>query len=134
MSNRLPTCENCLIRNILLSDQIKNGIVHHRVFKDKDQDGLSLYSTRSEIIGLDDLNDYISAVSANTPVRVGVAVFLDESAREAGLQTRPSPHSLNKYGRLHVVGPIPDDMTEELRRDLAYLANQSGWSRAPESK
>ena len=95
---------------------------------------MSLYTTRNEIIGLDDLNDYIAVSSVSTPVRIGVAVFTEDGATEIGLQTRPSTHTLNKYGHLHVLGPNPDDMNDDLRRDLAYLASQSGWSRAPEQK
>lgn len=134
MSDRLPTCENCLIRNIFLPDHFKNGIVSQRAFRDKDTDGLSLTETRERIKGLDDREDYRTAVSARLEIRIGVAVFEADRARESRLVWHPSPHADHKYGDLHVTGPIPEQMTEELRRDLARLANMSGWSCGPQAK
>lgn len=134
MDGKRPGCDQCLIRNVFLVDHVKNGIVSHRAFKDNDPDGLSMTETRSVIIGLDDLDDYIAAVSDGTARILGVAVFEAERAAEVGLRWRPNPTDFHRYGHLHVLGPPPEEMTNELRRDCARLANLTGWSRAPRER
>ena len=134
MADRLPTCENCLIRNILFPDHFKKGVVNQRAFKDLDPEGISLTETHDRIKGLDDLEDYRTAVSEHLEIRVGAAVFESKLAAESLLVCRPDPHKNHRYGDLHVIGPKPDEMTEDLRREMARLANLSGWSCGPQSK
>lgn len=131
MLGRRPGCDRCLIRNVLFADQIKGGVVNQRAFKDKDPDGLSLTETRDQIIGLDDLDEYIDVVSPPGEHTLGVAVMEADEARGVGLTWHSDPHRDHKFGHLHVLGPTPDKMTEELRKECARLANLTGWSRSP---
>ena len=128
---RRPGCDNCLIRNILFEDHFKNGIVKAKVFKDADVEGISLTATSSYIRGLDDLEDYIVAISQDRNFRLGVAVMEAEQCTSIGITWRPDPHNEHRYGHLHVLGPTPDQMISELRNECARLANLTGWSRGP---
>ncbi|MFN7764283.1 MAG: hypothetical protein ACK5P9_06255 [Armatimonadota bacterium] len=129
---RLASIDNCIIRNLRFPDHFtKDGVVSFKAFKDKDVDGISLTETRDRLVGMEDLEDYIEAVSANLSVKLGVAVMHAERCKEVGFCWRPDPHNDHKYGRLHVLGPKPDEFTNDLRRECATLATCSGWSRAP---
>ncbi|GEM_PF-4445899 len=131
---RRPGCDNCLIRNIFLTDHFKNGIVHHRAFKDRDPDGISMTETRDEFKGLDDLEDYFNVVSEKLAIKVGAAVMDASDCRSVGLTWRPDPHNDHKFGHLHVLGPGPEKMTDDLRKECARLANLTEWSRGPIQK
>lgn len=134
MDGKRSGCDQCLIRNVLLVDQVKNGVVNQRAFKDNDPNGLSMTETRDRIIGLDDLDDYVAAISDGRERILGVAVFEAESAWDVGLRWRSEPTDVHRYGYLHVLGPRPEEMTNELRRECARLANLTGWSRAPRER
>ena len=90
--------------------------------------------TRDEIKGLDDLEDYIEAVSQPLSNRVGTAVMDAQSCQVLGLAWRDDPHSDHEFGHLHVLGPTPDAMTADLRKECARLANLTEWSRGPAEK
>ena len=70
-------------------------------------------------------------VSSQLEIQLGVAVFASTEAQEAGLSWSHNPHDRHKFGNLHVLGPKPDEMTVDLRRELARLADLSGWSCGP---
>jgi hypothetical protein len=129
-----PSCDNCLIRNIVLSDLYKNGVVSQRAFRDNDPDGLSLTETRNEIRGLEDLEDYITVASGGLSVRIGVAVMDARDCRSVGLNWRPDPHTDHRFGHLHVLGPVKDELTTDLRNECARLANLTEWSKGPGTK
>ena len=129
MEGRRPSCDQCLVRNILLADHFKEGLVSHKAFRDKHPEGISLTETRNEIKGLDDLDDYLAVVSENMSRRLGAAVMDLDQARGVGLTWRPDPHDEHRFGHLHVLGPKPADMLPELRRECARLANITRWSR-----
>lgn len=109
-------------------------MVYQRAFKDKDPDGLSMTETRDEIKGLDDLEDYLTAVSEGLESRLGAAVMDARASEGIGLSWDPDPHKRHKFGHLHVLGPKPIDMTDDLRKECARLANLTGWSRGPQAK
>lgn len=130
---RLPSCENCLIRNILLGDHFKNEIVSQRAFKDKSADGLSMTETRDVIIGQEDFEDYLNWASGKALFKLGAALFTVEDAESINLQWSKNPQG-GKFGDLHVLGPKPEEMTKELRMLCAEFANQTGWSKGPTTK
>lgn len=125
-------CDDCLVRNLRLSDHFKNGIVSKNAFKDKDPDGLSMTETRDEIKGLDDLEDYRQVSSASLNIKIGVAVMDASVCSNFGLTWKPDPQTGHKFSHLHVLGPAPHDMTSDLRTKCAAEATKSGWSRGPE--
>lgn len=88
-------------------------------------------ATRKIIIGLEDLLDYLREVSRDQDSCLGVAVMSEEQYAKLKLAVTPDPFDDHKYGHLHVLGPKPGEMNGDVRRQLAYIATQSGWSRPP---
>lgn len=128
---KLASIDNCIIRNIFLPDHVKEGAVSFKAFRDKDEDGISLTETRSALIGLEDLEGYIEAISAKVSFTLGVAVMDAHGCEKVGLSWKEDPHNEHRYGHLHVLGPKPDEFSNDLKKECATLATCSGWSRGP---
>ncbi|MBL8040874.1 MAG: hypothetical protein JNM04_05955 [Chthonomonas sp.] len=88
-------------------------------------------ATRKIIISLEDLLDYLREVSRDQFTCLGVAVMSEKDFAALKLAVTPDPFEHHKYGHLHVLGPQPGEMTGEIRKQLAFIATQSGWSRPP---
>lgn len=130
---RRPDLRDCLLRRILFDDHFDKAkkLVHAKAFKSKT--ALSMTDTKSRIIGQEDLEDYVNACSMSSDRRLGVAVMDKVKYLNNGFEVKDDPQD-EEYGDLHVLGPEPNELTKEVRDDLAALANDSGWSFGPEDK
>jgi hypothetical protein len=127
-------CADCLLRHILYSNQIKNGVVNFRAFKGGDENGISLTETRDVIVKQIDLDEYVEVVSERQTVLLGVAVMDAMELSQAGLTWQSDPHDFHCYGYLHVLGPKGHELSDDLRKECARIATMSQWSRSPRPK